>query len=201
MLRSSFGLWVFYPREAKFSQDYNSKIEQLEKQKIAVATPSTKKTNDELDKQIESLTLAREGERQEQSYAGKIGRFIEPVLAPLGFDWKMAISLVSGLAAKEVVVSTMGVLYQVGSDNEDNQGLIHKLQGTPQTLNQAGIYSKSSALSFMIFILIYSPCIAVIAAIGKESGNWKWAAFTVAYTTGLAWIVSFITFQISTWVF
>jgi ferrous iron transport protein B len=203
ILIASVIIWAlgFYPREAKFSQDYNSKIEQLEKQKIAVATPSTKKTNDELDKQIESLTLAREGERQEQSYAGKIGRFIEPVLAPLGFDWKMAISLVSGLAAKEVVVSTMGVLYQVGSDNEDNQGLIHKLQGTPQTLNQAGIYSRASALSFMIFILIYSPCIAVIAAIGKESGNWKWAAFTVAYTTGLAWIVSLITFQISTWIF
>ncbi len=196
ILIASVIIWAlgFYPRNVDFSKNYDAQISQLQNQKAGSNGVLVQK----IDSQIEELQLTREGERQEKSYAGKIGKFIEPVVKPLGFDWKMSISLLSGLAAKEVVVSTMAVLYQVNTDNEDNTGLIDKLKDNSNSPNRkAGIYTSASALSFMIFILIYSPCIAVIAAIGKESGSWKWATFTVAYTTVLAWICAFIVFQIA----
>lgn len=195
ILVASVLIWAmgFYPRNVSFSKDYNTMISQLEQQKASESANQSRIAG--LNNQIEQLKLQREGERQENSYAGKIGKFIEPAVAPLGFDWKMSISLLSGLAAKEVVVSTMGVLYQVGTDTEDNSGLIDRLKGSETGFNQAGTYSRISALSFMIFILIYSPCVAVIAAIGKESGSWKWALFTVVYTTALAWICAFIVYQ------
>lgn len=194
ILVASVIIWAlgFYPRHVPFSKDYDSRIEQLQIQKT-LASPSQA---EQIDRNINDLTLAREGERQEKSYAGRIGKFVEPVLKPLGFDWKMGISLLSGVAAKEVVVSTMGVLYQAGPDDKDNSGLIDQLKGGPAIGNKAGTYSRASALSFMIFILIYSPCIAVITAIGRESGSWKWAGFAVVYTTTLAWITSFIAFQL-----
>ncbi len=135
----------------------------------------------------------------ENSYIGRIGKFVEPVMKPLGFDWKMSVSLLTGIAAKEVVVSTMGVLYQAGAENDEtSETLIQKLKNeTYQKGRKKGekVYNPVVALSYMIFILLYFPCLAVIAAIRKESGSWKWALFTILYTTLLAWIMSFITYQ------
>lgn len=134
----------------------------------------------------------------EQSFIGHIGQFVEPVMQPLGFDWKMSVSLIAGGAAKEIVVSTMGVLYEAGS-GEEGSDLISKLQD--QKYNSGPhkgekVFSPLVALSFMIFVLIYFPCVAVIAAIKKESGRWKWALFVAFYTTALAWLASFAVFQI-----
>ncbi len=134
----------------------------------------------------------------EQSFIGHIGQFVEPVMQPLGFDWKMSISLIAGGAAKEIVVSTMGVLYEAGG-GEEGSDLISKLQD--QKYNSGPrkgekVFSPLVALSFMIFVLIYFPCVAVIAAIKKESGKWKWALFVVVYTTILAWLASFAVFQL-----
>jgi len=148
--------------------------------------------------QVKIIKAAMRQEQQEQSYIGRIGRIIEPVIRPLGFDWRMGVSLVAGSAAKEVVVSTMGVLYQSG-DDAGTKGLISKLQ---TQVNTSGanlgkpVYTPLVAFSFMIFILIYFPCIAVIAAIRKESGKWKWPAFLAVYTTALAWIAAFAVYQI-----
>lgn len=131
----------------------------------------------------------------ENSYIGRLGKGIEPVIEPLGFDWKMGVSIVTGLAAKEIVVSTMGILYHAGEDaDERSQSLITSLQ---EERNEAGerVFTPLVAYCFMLFILIYFPCMAVIAAIRKEAG-WKWAAFTVFYTTGLAWVVSFCVYQV-----
>lgn len=133
--------------------------------------------------------------QMEQSYIGKIGHAIEPVVAPLGFDWKMGVSLVTGLAAKEVVVSTMGILYEGDADlNESSPKLIDSLQ---EQVNEEGeaVFTPLVAFAFMIFILLYFPCIATVVAIGKEIGT-KWAWFSVIYQTGLAWLVSFLVFQI-----
>ncbi len=134
--------------------------------------------------------------QQEDSYIGRIGHFIEPAIKPLGFDWKMGISLLSGIAAKEIVISTMSVIYQSEhKGNNDNKQLITNMQndkysdGTP-------VFSQLVSMSFLLFTLIYFPCIAVIAAIKKESGSWKWALFTIFYTTTLAWIVAFGFYQI-----
>ena len=133
--------------------------------------------------------------QMEQSYIGKIGHAIEPVVAPLGFDWKMGVSLVTGLAAKEVVVSTMGILYEGDADlNESSPKLIDSLQ---QQVDEFGkpLFSPLVAYAFMLFILLYFPCIATVVAIGKEIGA-KWAWFSVFYQTGIAWLISFLVFQI-----
>lgn len=130
----------------------------------------------------------------ENSYIGRLGKAIEPVIEPLGFDWKMGVSIMTGLAAKEIVVSSMGILYHAGSDADENsQNLIQNLQ---QQENSAGekVFTPLVAYGFMLFILIYFPCMAVIAAIRKEAGL-KWGIFTIFYTTGLAWFVSFCVYQ------
>ena len=131
----------------------------------------------------------------ENSYIGRIGKTVEPVIAPLGFDWKMGVSIITGLAAKEIVVSSMGILYHAGSEGEvDTQNLAEKLQKQTNTEGKP-LFTPLIAFGFMLFILIYFPCMAVIAAIRKEAG-WKWAFFTIFYTTGLAWIIAFCVYQI-----
>ena len=117
----------------------------------------------------------------------------------MGFDWKMSVSLLAGLPAKEIVVSTMGVLYQVDRA-DDTVSLTQKLQNeTYVTGPKKGqlVISVPVALAFLIFILIYFPCIGVIATIKNESGKLFWAIFTMVYTTGLAWIMAFLTYHIS----
>lgn len=123
-------------------------------------------------------------EQQENSYIGKIGKTIEPVMAPLGFDWKLDIGLLSGLGAKELVVSTLGVLYANDAD-ADSTSLGERINITPLV-----------AFGYMIFVLLYFPCIATIAAIKQESGSWKWALFAMGYTTALAWVAAFLVNQI-----
>ncbi|MGL5681910.1 MAG: ferrous iron transport protein B [Marinifilaceae bacterium] len=133
-------------------------------------------------------------EHMEQSYIGQIGHAVEPVMAPLGFDWKMSVSIITGLAAKEIVVSSMGILYNLPDEEIATPTLVQTLK---EQTNAEGnrVFTPLVAYSFMLFILIYFPCMAVIAAIRKEAG-WKWALFTIFYTTILAWIVSCIVYQI-----
>ena len=123
-------------------------------------------------------------EQQENSYIGQLGRAIEPVIKPMGFDWKLGIGLISGVGAKELVVSTLGVLY-VDDPEADEVSLAERIPITPLV-----------AFCYMLFVLIYFPCIAALAAIKQESGSWKWALFAACYTTVLAWIVSFTVYQI-----
>lgn len=123
-------------------------------------------------------------EQQENSYIGQIGKAIEPVIEPLGFDWKMGIGLLSGIGAKELVVSSLGVLY-TNNDDINSVDLSERIPITPLV-----------AYGYMLFILIYFPCVATVAAIKNESGSWKWAAFTICYTTLLAWVVAFLVHQI-----
>lgn len=123
-------------------------------------------------------------EQQENSYIGRIGKAVEPVIAPLGFDWKLGIGILSGVGAKELVVSTLGVLYAEDAD-ADSVSLGKRIPITPLV-----------AFCYMIFVLIYFPCIATLAAIKGESGSWKWALFTAGYTTVLAWVVSFVIYRI-----
>ncbi len=140
-------------------------------------------------------------DRLQQSYISKIGKFIEPVIRPLGFDWKMGVSLLTGATAKEVVVSTMGVLY--GSDHDAHKGdkqnltmILHR--ETYKDGPKAGekVFTPLVGISYLVFILIYMPCIAVMAAVRKESGHWKWPVFLMIYTTSLAWLISFAIFQL-----
>ena len=135
-------------------------------------------------------------EQVENSYMGKMGKAIEPIVEPLGFNWQMGVSVLTGAAAKEIVVSTMGVLYTGEADaTEESTSLKEKLQ-TATKPNGEHVFNPIIAYSFMLFILLYFPCIAALAAIKREAG-WKWVAFEVVYTTGVAWLVSFIFYQIA----
>lgn len=126
--------------------------------------------------------------QQEHSYIGKIGHAIEPVFEPLGFDWRMSVALLTGAAAKEIVVSTMGVLY-VGDDS--NEVLLTEKLQTAKRPDGSPAYDPITALAFMIFVLIYFPCIATIVAIGRESGSAKWAFFSVFYSLAIGWLLSY----------
>lgn len=130
--------------------------------------------------------------QKEQSYIGCIGKAIEPVFRPQGFNWKLDVSLVAGIGAKEIVASTMGVLYadeETATDDSSKYGILR------QKMEADGI-TPLIAFSYLLFVLIYFPCIATIAAIKGETGSWKWAAFAAVYTTLLAWIVSACVYQI-----
>lgn len=151
--------------------------------------------------QIDSLTLIENKllseihyEQQYNSYLGKMGRAIEPLISPIGFEWKIGVSLISGIIAKEIVISTLGVLYS----NDDSQGeqslreAIRHQKYENGRLKGQPIYTKPTTLALLVFVLIYIPCIAVIAAIKKESGKWKWALFNISYAISLAWIAAFV---------
>jgi ferrous iron transport protein B len=143
-----------------------------------------------------------QSQRLENSYLGQLGQFIQPVMSPLGFDWKMSVSLLAGLPAKEIIVSTMGVLYQVDQDHK-NVGLSAKLTQEEYISGEKKgekVISIPVALAFLAFVLIYFPCIGVIATIKSESGKLKWALFTVVYTTTVAWVISFLVFRVSTYI-
>jgi ferrous iron transport protein B len=128
----------------------------------------------------------------ENSYLGQIGKAIQPALAPLGFDWKASVALVTGVTAKEIVVSTLGVLYS--ADEEDAASLSDKLLSATNEKGEP-LYNGAVAISLMLFVLIYLPCIGTLATIKSETGSWWWAVFVAVYTIALAWVVSFIAYQ------
>jgi ferrous iron transport protein B len=131
-------------------------------------------------------------QQQEHSFIGYVGKAMEPALEPLGFDWRMGVGIVAGVGAKELVVSTLGVMYAddepVVSESVDETRLQRALV---KSVTPAG------ALAYMVFILLYFPCIATFVAIKSETGGWKWALFTAVYTIVLAWLMAFATYNIA----
>ena len=148
---------------------------------------------------LRPLTVEETAMQQQNSYLGKLGQWIAPAVEPLGFNWKVSIALISGTAAKELIVSTIGVLYSE-SETEGNANLSQKLTA-PNPLTGEPDFTPLIAISFMIFVLLYFPCLASIAAIKQESGSWKWAAFSVIYNTGVAWLCAFLVYQIGSLLF
>ncbi|MBP5474291.1 MAG: ferrous iron transporter B, partial [Bacteroidales bacterium] len=181
----------YFPRNVNYSSNFDERIAAIEE---STTIPVAEK-----EAQIYELELEKIAEHQEKSYIGQIGHFIEPAIRPLGFDWKIGISLITGLAAKEIVVSSMGILYQADLDADENSSsLVEKLQQQVHTSGKLigqKVFTPLVAYGFMLFVLIYFPCIASIASIRKEA-NGKWARFTMVYTTALAWIVSFAVYNI-----
>lgn len=194
-------IWAlgYFPRKQNFSEDFNGQITELQ---IEMDSPGTNsETALVLQNQINDLELNKKSEQQLSSYIGQIGQFISPVMAPLGFDWKMTCAIIAGIPAKEVVVGTLGVLFPPDVNSVGDHSISERIKNQKQyTGPNKGepLFTPLIAMSFMLFILIYFPCIGVIATIRKESGKWKYAMFEVFYTTGLAWIISFIVFQVGT---
>lgn len=147
-----------------------------------------------LEEQQDTLAKEEASEKVEKSYAGQIGHAIEPIIRPLGFDWKMGVSLITAMSAKEVLVSTLGTIYSVGEVEDNTMALQDALKADPH-------FNPVVAYALMAFVLIYPPCLATIAIIRKETGSLKWTFFSVAYSTTLAWIVSFIIYQVGSNIF
>jgi ferrous iron transport protein B len=193
ILMASILIWAlgYFPRNVNYSEDYDVQINSLQ--------TNSQMSQEEKNHQIGSVEVKKEAERQEKSYIGKLGHAIEPVIEPLGYDWKMGVSILTGLAAKEIVISTMGILYQADLHADESSDTLKenlvRQEHTSGALKGQRVFTPLVAFGFMLFVLIYFPCVAVIAAIKKES-NWKWALFTMVYTTVIAWVVAFLTYQI-----
>lgn len=206
ILVASIIIWAlgYFPLGRQIDRDYEEKIALVVSDyDNQLSDIKSNETRDLLEEEkrahILQLEYEQQSKKQENSVIGRIGKFIEPTIQPLGFDWKMGVSLMAGMAAKEIVISTMGVLYQTGPEAEPSESLITKLQDdTYRSGTKSGqkVMRPLVALSFLVFVLIYFPCVAVFAAIKKESGAWKWPLFTSFYTTSLAWIAAFAVYQI-----
>ncbi|MCF8346672.1 MAG: ferrous iron transport protein B [Bacteroidales bacterium] len=212
ILIASVIIWAlgYFPRNVELTRDYETLIakeeQKLEQQKagegtdpLAIHIAQPEISIGQIESQIVNYQVARDNEQQAGSFIGMLGHAIEPVIRPLGFDWKMGVSLLAGFAAKEVVVSTMGVLYQVSDAENQTVSLQQKLQEQRYTAGPKQgekVYTRLSGFSFLLFVLLYLPCVSVIATVGRESGSWKWAALVVFYTTFLAWFTSFCVYQI-----
>lgn len=142
---------------------------------------------------LDYFPLQKENGPARESYLEQFGKAVEPVMKPLGFDWKMSVALVTGISAKEFIVSTLGVLYQ-SEEGISETDLAEKLSKDPH-------FTKANTLSFMIFSLLYLPCIATAATIKRESRSWKWATVSIVSTLGVAWIISFIVFRVALIIF
>ncbi|MCJ7615985.1 MAG: ferrous iron transport protein B [Desulfobacterales bacterium] len=178
ILVGSVIVWMLtaFPRNINYSMDYNEEINKInasftEKQKKAAIT---------------KLIRAKQAEKAEKSFMGRIGKTIAPVFAPIGIDWRGSVALLTGFVAKEIVVSTFGILYATEETDE------------PDALKNALLSSEMtslSALSLMVFVLLYLPCVATIATIRRETGSLKWTLFSVVYSTSIAWAAAFCVYQ------
>ncbi|MDR2064628.1 MAG: ferrous iron transport protein B [Prevotellaceae bacterium] len=195
ILAASVFIWFlgYFPQKKEFSRDYDKLTEDMiEKHKKDIA-----EQNNIFDifrltfttvKQINFYAHEKKNEQQEYSSIGRCGKFIEPAIKPLGFNWKLGVAIVSGLPAKEVVISTLGILYP----NNSKEKLPEYMEND---LKCDRAHATLIALVMMIFVLLYFPCIATVIAIRNESGSWKWAILAIFYTLALAWIISFAVYR------
>jgi ferrous iron transport protein B len=191
ILIGSVIIWTLssFPQNIEYSADYAIKMkaakQTFEEQTTLVQEDELRKLAQEYEKETKDLKRKLRTETTEKSYIGHIGRFMAPFFAPIGIDWRGSVALLTGFVAKEIVVSTMGVLYAV----EDNEA-----DALKHALRESGM-TPLSALGMMFFVLLYVPCLATIATIRKETQSWRWALFSVAYSTLLAWGVAFAIYQ------
>lgn len=190
ILIASIIIWFlgYFPQDKEREASFDAKVASVELQYENKAIDENQKVE-----QIGTIENDRNIAHQENSYIGRVGKAIEPIMSPLGFDWKISVSLLSGMAAKEVVVSTLGVLYTGDSDNQET---LETRLSSETKADGSLTFTPLVVVSLLLFVLIYFPCVATIAAIKEESGSWKWGAFSIIYTTLLAWVVSFLVYQI-----
>jgi ferrous iron transport protein B len=175
----------YFPRNSALEKEKQEKLEM-----VWSNTPDSLLAKEATD----SIMSDFKSKHLEQSYLKAIGTAIEPVLKPAGMDWQLGISIVTGIAAKEVIISTLSVIYHADDQNDDNSTLKEKMKIRAD--NDSSNLGALSALSFLVFVLIYFPCVGVVVAVKKETNSWKWPLFLVGYTTILAWIASVVVYQI-----
>jgi ferrous iron transport protein B len=204
ILAASLVIWAMlaFPRASASGRDYDAEIAAVRaaagaRLGSAGADGAAKSAVEkERDDEVTSLEAARRMDQTAGSLAGRIGRAAEPVTRLAGFDWKTNIALVSGLAAKEVIISTLGIVYGLGEASADAEGqapespLKARLRADPS-------FSPAGAFSLMLFVMVYVPCIATLAAARKELGGWRWPAFMAGYTLVLAFAIAVAVFQVA----
>ena len=193
ILVGSVVIWVLgaFPRPSELPRDYGVDKDAVSNTQAKEVTLGSLEQGDK----PQELTAAQKGNvqaeasaRLSQSYLGRLGQAIQPVFDPLGFDWRTSVAVVTGFVAKEIVVSTLGVLHAAGADaNEESEALRRALRASGMT--------PLGAYTLMAFVLIYVPCLATVAVISRETNSWKWAAFSIAYSLALAWVVSFLIYH------
>lgn len=178
ILVASIVVWAlgYFPRDKQIIQKYDTQI-------AAVNS----------DSEVETLELSKQKELLEQSYVSRIGKVIQPVFEPLGFDWKMSVSVLTGLMAKEVVVSSMGLLYQAGTDADESSNLLVDKLRISRAQNNTPLVVY---FGFLVFVLLYFPCLGTLIAIKKETARLQWTLFSAIYPLFFAWGVTFIIVQI-----
>jgi ferrous iron transport protein B len=193
ILIGSIIVWALssFPQSVEYSRDYEAQKGRIQGEYAAAIqgadADKAEVLTAEMDKKIGDIETLQKREFQEKSLLGRLGKGIAPVLRPLGFDWRAGVALLTGFVAKEIVVSTFGVLYQVGGEQgEESEGLRAAIQKAMTPL---------IGYAFMIFVLAYTPCLATVAAIRRETGSWVWTAFSVGYGLALAWILAFLIYQ------
>ncbi len=174
ILVGSIIIWFLqtFPQKVELSIDYQSKITYLEAQSQTIVR----------DNSITELKNAQHMETLQKRYLGQVGHLFEPILKPLGFDLNASIALITGIVAKEVVVATFGILYSEGESDEQSVGLREKLRKS---------LSPLTAVAFMVFTLLYIPCIATIAVMYKETESLAWTSFSVGFSLVLAWLMAY----------
>jgi len=185
ILGASIIIWFLmtFPVKHEFSQNYETMI-----QTAQTAGQQGTISVSEMEMEVAQYRAAMVAERIEYSFAGRSGKFIEPILKPLGFDWRLGLALISGLAAKEIVVSTMGTIYGVIDSGKTSASLRQTLASDPK-------YTRLTAYAFLVFVLLYVPCMASMAVFLRETGSVKELLFQFSYTLGMAWGMALIIYQ------
>jgi len=193
ILVGSVVVWALstYPRTVDYSVNYEARINRMENRyelMMRQLPPSARDAlRQERDQRISALEAQKARETVEKSYMGRMGKTLAPILEPIGIDWRGTVAVISGFVAKEIVVSTMGVLYAVGGDE------VKRGEALKSALRKS--MTPLSAYAMMVFVLIYVPCLATVAVIRRETNSWKWALFSMGYSTALAWVVAFAIYQ------
>jgi ferrous iron transport protein B len=193
-------IWVLssYPKSLEIEDKYYDSINKIKRTYIFNNTNIINKygrmskelaiLNDKFETELEKIQIEKRSEEMKYTFIGRIGDALHPLFKPLGFNWQMGISLTTGLATKEIVVSTMSVLYHSSEEEKDNG----KQKSLREVLKKSeyGI-SPLAAYTFLLFVLLYVPCIGTVSVIGREAG-WRWAMFSIVYQIVLAWLVCFL---------
>ena len=185
-------LWFLatYPRSIELQQQFDQRHAQW---KQAASNPPTSAESETLKR----LDQEEAGEKLRQSFAGRLGRAIEPALKPLGFDWKIGIGIVTSFAAREVFVSTLSVVYNVGGDSENTASLAEVMKSERRDDGRK-TYTPLTGLTLMVFYVFAMQCVSTVAVVRRETNSWKWPLFQTVYMTSLAWILAFLTYQVGT---
>ena len=196
-------LWFLatYPRSAKLDAQFETRRTEITNSfsAFSLSTGTGAATNQAaaLREQIEALNKQQAGEKLRHSFAGMLGRAIEPVIAPLGFDWKIGIGIVASFAAREVFVSTMSTVYNVGNFDDSDEGMKNLEQTLQEQLHPDGakVYTPLSAVTLMVFYVFALQCVSTVAVVRRETNSWKWPFFQWLYMGVLAWVLAFITWH------